>query len=236
LRLQGDALLEAQLSPEERAQIQIALIRLGFLNGGADGEFGPLTRDAIRRFQEARGFPQGNFLTREHLAALLAPAPSGSQSPAPMGGPLVPVPPPSAPADTFDGPKGTGRATVVRLEKDGGVYTVPVVINGALALNFVIDSGASDVVIPADVFLTLTRTRTIQGSDIIGERTYVVADGRKVTQKTFRIRSLRVGNRIIENVEGSVGDVAGALLLGQSFLRRFKSWSFDNSTDSLILD
>ena len=46
----------------------------------------------------------------------------------------------------------------VRLEKQGGTYTVPVVINNAIRLNFILDSGASDVLIPGDVFLTLVRT------------------------------------------------------------------------------
>ena len=52
----------------------------------------------------------------------------------------------------------TGRPVKVRLEKQGGTYTVPVVINNAIRLNFILDSGASDVLIPGDVFLTLVRT------------------------------------------------------------------------------
>ena len=41
-KLTGDALAESKLTPEQLAQIQRALIALGFLNGEADGEFGPL--------------------------------------------------------------------------------------------------------------------------------------------------------------------------------------------------
>jgi hypothetical protein len=40
-------------------------------------------------------------------------------------------------------------------------------------------AGATDVSVPADVFLTLKRTGTIKDSDVIGEQTYVLADGSK---------------------------------------------------------
>jgi hypothetical protein len=50
-------------------------------------------------------------------------------------------------------------------------------IIGAITLNFLVDSGATDVAIPADVVSTLIRTGTIESSDFIGTRTYVLADG-----------------------------------------------------------
>jgi DNA invertase Pin-like site-specific DNA recombinase len=69
----------------------------------------------------------------------------------------------------------------------------------------------------------------------LGERTYVLADGSKVPSQTFRIRSLKVGNQVLENVNGSIASVNGSLLLGQSFLGRFRSWSVDNSRHALLL-
>ena len=74
----------------------------------------------------------------------------------------------------------------VPLKKDRGTFVVPVQINGAITLDFTIDSGASDVSVPADVFSTLTRTGTIKSADIIGERTYVLADGSKAQSVTFK--------------------------------------------------
>ena len=58
----------------------------------------------------------------------------------------------------------------------------------------------------------------------------------KVKSKTFRIRSLKVGDKVIENVQGSVASVNGSLLLGQSFLGRFKSWLMDNTRHVLVLE
>jgi hypothetical protein len=40
----------------------------------------------------------------------------------------------------------------------------------------------------------------------------------------------------IENVDASVGPSQGSLLLGQSFLKRFKSWSIDNTAQALLLE
>jgi hypothetical protein len=69
--------------------------------------------------------------------------------------------------------------TRLPLKTIGGTFVVPVDINGVVTLNFFIDSGASDVTVPADVFSTLKRTGTIRDSDVVGQRTYLLADGSK---------------------------------------------------------
>jgi clan AA aspartic protease (TIGR02281 family) len=122
------------------------------------------------------------------------------------------------------------------LQKRGGTFVVPVTINNTLQLSFIIDSGASDVSIPADVVLTLMRAGTIGNTDFLGKRTYQLADGSVVPSPTFRIRSLKVGDQVLENVTGNVAPPSGALLLGQSFLSRFRSWSIDNRRMVLVLE
>ena len=126
-------------------------------------------------------------------------------------------------------------ATSVPMQLEGGTYVVPVLINDAITLEFVVDSGAADVSIPADVVMTLMRTKTLNEKDFLGEQTYVLADGSKVPSQTFRIRSLKLGNKVLQNVDGSVASAQGSLLLGQSFLSRFKSWSVDNTKHVLLL-
>jgi predicted aspartyl protease len=121
------------------------------------------------------------------------------------------------------------------MQIEGSIYVVPVLINSAITLDFVVDSGATDVSIPADVVMTLMRTGTLKKSDFLGEKTYLLADGSTVPSQTFRIRSLKVGNKVLENVIGSIASVKGSLLLGQSFLSRFKSWSVDNAKHALLL-
>jgi clan AA aspartic protease (TIGR02281 family) len=133
------------------------------------------------------------------------------------------------------GQKSTSTSSTL-MKKTRGIYVVPVTINNAITLDFAVDSGASDVTIPADVVLTLMRAGTIRSTDFIGEKTYVLADGTRTKSRTFRIRSLMVGDRIVQDVVGSVAPTSGTLLLGQSFLGRFKSWSIDNSRHALVLE
>jgi len=149
--------------------------------------------------------------------------------------PPKPVKEPQVTASTPPPPPASS-AQSVPMQKHGNVYVVPVLINNAITLDFVVDSGASDVSIPADVVMTLTRAGTIRSSDFLGTQRYKLADGSEVPSQTFRIRSLKVGDRILENVIGSIAPVQGSLLLGQSFLGRFKSWSIDNSKHVLVLE
>jgi predicted aspartyl protease len=133
---------------------------------------------------------------------------------------------------------GSGVAATgqeVRLEKAEGTYAVPVLINRAITLKFVLDSGASDVLIPADVFLTLLRTGTVSERDFLGSQTYSLADGSKLKGARFIIRELKVGDHVATNVVASVGPVSGDLLLGLSFLSRFGAVTLDNERHVLIL-
>ena len=125
--------------------------------------------------------------------------------------------------------------TIVPMISDGGTFRVPVTINDELTLKFVIDSGAADVSVPADVVMTLLRTGTITDADFLGKQTYQLADGSTVPSQQFLIRTLKVGDATLENVVGSIAPVAGGLLLGQSFLSRFNTWSIDNHQQALIL-
>jgi hypothetical protein len=163
------------------------------------------------------------LLKPQGTASAPPPPPTTTESPIVAQPPLVESPTSSA-------------SIAIPMHIDGGTYVVPVLINDAITLEFVVDSGAADVSIPADVVMTLMRTGTLRKSDFLGQKTYVLADGSKVPSETFLIRSLKVGNKVLENVNASVAPVQGELLLGQSFLSRLKSWSVDNTKHALIFE
>ncbi len=121
------------------------------------------------------------------------------------------------------------------MARENGVLKVPVHINGVISLKFVIDSGASEVQISKDVFLTLIRAETIGEQDFLPGKTFVLADGTKVKSDRFILRSIKVGESTFSNIEASVGGLDAALLLGQSFLSRFNEWKIDNKNQKLIL-
>ena len=147
-----------------------------------------------------------------------------------------PIDSPEAGSTPVEGglPPPSGQS--VSMKKEGGTYAVPVKINDSFTLDFVVDSGSADVSVPADVVLTLMRMNTIRPNDFLGNRTYQLADGSTLPSPTFRIRSLKVGGRVVENVIGNVANVESSPLLGQSFLERFKSWKIDNKRHALVLE
>jgi clan AA aspartic protease (TIGR02281 family) len=121
------------------------------------------------------------------------------------------------------------------MQRDGETYVVPVRINGAITLPFTVDSGASDVLIPVDMVLTLARTGTIARDDCIGNQTHTLADGSTIKSVQFVLRELQVGDQVIRNVTASLGPVKSNPLLGRSFLSRFTSWTLDNDRHALVL-
>jgi serine/threonine protein kinase len=63
-----------KLSPQDRTRIQVALTSLGFDTHGADGVFGPRSREMILGWQQARKQPATGFLTDAQQQALLGEA------------------------------------------------------------------------------------------------------------------------------------------------------------------
>ena len=139
---------------------------------------------------------------------------------------------PSAPVSVLS---GTLNAEELPLVKAGGVYELSVEINGVLKLPFVLDSGAAEVNMPADVVMTLLRTGTIKETDFLPGATYVLADGSKLKSPRFIIRRLQIGQHSITNVSASVGNVPSTPLLGQSLLAKLGTWGIDNQRQVLII-
>jgi clan AA aspartic protease (TIGR02281 family) len=126
--------------------------------------------------------------------------------------------------------------TTAPFHRRSGVFVVPALLNGSTEAYFVVDSGASHVQIPQEIADELTRQGSLGASDSLGDRAFVVADGRKLTQRTIRLRSIRIGNRTMDNVLASVGAPHSQTLLGQSLLRRLNWWKIDNVNNAIELE
>jgi hypothetical protein len=98
------------------------------------------------------------------------------------------------PGKTNLGSTNRGGAEEIPLRGESGTYRVPVAVNGLPPIEFVLDSGASVVSLPAEIVLTLLRTGTLSSSDFIGKTTLVLADG-----STYQVSSLGYGNSKLEN-------------------------------------
>lgn len=125
---------------------------------------------------------------------------------------------------------------MAQFHRMGGVFVLPAVLNGTAKSCFVVDSGAASVQIPQEAADELMRNGTLDQKDFLGDRAIVVADGRKLVQKTIRLRSIQVGDRTMDNVLATVGAPHSQALLGQSLLRRLNSWKIDNVRNTIELE
>ncbi len=128
-----------------------------------------------------------------------------------------------------------GGKDEIALEARNGALYVPAVVDEAISLKFIVDSGASDVCIPLDVAQTLIRMGKMTKADDRGAGISELANGSRTPSERVIIHSIEVGGHEVKNVLASVTTIRGNLLLGQSFLRRFKSWSIDNNRRVLVL-
>jgi hypothetical protein len=141
----------------------------------------------------------------------------------------APAPPPP------DEPPPMGQKSV-RLTSVGEQNVVPITLNGVVTLNAFIDSGADAIVIPADAFSKLESNQTLAAEDHLGTTTVMLASGAQSEAKIIRIRTLKVGDVKVSDVIAVVGSKDSPTLLGQTFLRKFRSWSIDNHRHTLNLD
>ena len=125
---------------------------------------------------------------------------------------------------------------IVAVEPHAGAFVVPVVLNDVLTAKFIVDSGAADVSITEDMVSTLMKSGTMTGTDHLGSKTYMLADGTMLQGKIYRMASVRIGGMVMEDVTVRIAAANSSLLLGQSFLRRLKSWSMDNARQVMIIN
>ena len=124
----------------------------------------------------------------------------------------------------------------VAVEPLYGAFVVPVVLNDVITAKFIVDSGAADVSITEDMVSALMKSGTMTGADLLGSKTYMLADGTMLQGKIYRMASVRIGEMVMEDVTVRIAAANSGLLLGQSFLRRLKSWSMDNARQVMIIN
>jgi tetratricopeptide (TPR) repeat protein len=76
----------------------------------------------------------------------------------------------AGPSNVARKPVGTAAELEnISMGKSGGVYVVYVRFNDTITLPAIVDSGAADVSVPADIVSTLMRTNTITDEDFLGQ-------------------------------------------------------------------
>jgi len=117
-----------------------------------------------------------------------------------------------------------------------GTYFVDVAIDDTCCFKMLLDTGATDVSVPLPLWYAMLKGGHITEADHIGVANYHTANG-VVQGLRFRMPPLTIAGITVNNVIGSVSknDTGTTILLGQSFLQKFKAWQIDNTTGQLIL-
>jgi clan AA aspartic protease (TIGR02281 family) len=128
------------------------------------------------------------------------------------------TPLPARAAPSGGGPRDAqapGETYYIRVQRAGTNMMVNVRLNNSVTAPFLIDTGASDVLVPAALAKRL-------GLSLEGARTqrYSTANG-VVEQKVVMLRSVAVGDAVVEDVPASVSDGMSVGLLGLSFFNHF---------------
>lgn len=129
-----------------------------------------------------------------------------------------------------------GNVSKIKMLEFGGVYHIPILINGVEML-FVFDTGASLISISSAEATFLYKQGKLSHEDIQGEIELMDANGDINVGAKVNLREVTIGDQKLENVEATVIDNPNApILLGQSALGRFGKIQIDYQNGFLIME
>ena len=112
--------------------------------------------------------------------------------------------------------EGEARETMLERRSDGHFY-VDAEVNGEL-VNFVIDTGATDVVLPVDTARRLGISFSESEFVVIGRG----ASG-PVRGKVIKLDKVSVDGKAVRNIDAAIAEGLDQPLLGQAYLSRISS-------------
>lgn len=127
--------------------------------------------------------------------------------------------------------KIVAKEKIKMTKTESGIYEIPISINGTVTMNFIMDTGASEMFITYDILSTLIKNKTIDDSDILEGKSYMVATGEINRNVRFNIKEIKLGSTVIKNIECAVAEnLEAPILLGSNVLSRLGKvmLDFDN--------
>jgi aspartyl protease family protein len=128
------------------------------------------------------------------------------------------------------------KKTILRMENDDGVKYVWIEING-LRLRFIFDTGASSICISSSEASVLYRQGTLLKDDILDVQYFQDATGTISAGTRINLKTVKIGDRTLNNIEATVIDNNQApLLLGQTAFEKFGKISIDNDKGEITFE
>lgn len=126
-------------------------------------------------------------------------------------------------------------ATIPMKSKGSGTYEVSCKVND-LKLNFIFDTGASDISISQTEALFMLKNEYLAEADIKGKEKYMDANGDISVGTKILLKKVEIGGLILRNVSASVVNNKNApLLFGQSALSKYGKIIIDNKKSEITI-
>lgn len=125
-----------------------------------------------------------------------------------------------------------GTTQVLHLSKSaGGLYSTTCELNGSVRAEFFIDTGCSTTTISEREAFVLLMNGSLTEDDFVAWGRYILADGSIMETPTVRLKTFKVGDTVLHNVEVSINK--SVTLLGQNVLSRLCKISIDYEQNTL---
>lgn len=113
----------------------------------------------------------------------------------------------------------------IEMKSINGIYQIPCKVNGIL-MNFVFDTGATDVTISVVEANFLLKQGLLEKKDFLGNVNYEMANGEIIEGTKINLKTIEIGGIILEDISASVIYKQNSpLLLGQSALSKLGQYS-----------
>ena len=114
----------------------------------------------------------------------------------------------------------TNAQTKIIMKKMNGIFKIPCKIQD-VEMEFILDTGASDVSISLTEALFLIKNGNISKYNLLGYSEAQLANGDIIENTKLLIDNLKIGNVELENIKATIVHNSNApLLLGQSVLKK----------------
>lgn len=128
------------------------------------------------------------------------------------------------------GDKTTSEIKMIRYLQQG--FKLKLEIDG-LEKYFLLDTGASDLIINKETEKELLKRKSITKDDYCGTENYIMANGESVNAKLVWLKNIKIGDYTVSRVKAAIIDEG--MLCGVSFLNLFDKWNIDGKNGILIL-
>jgi clan AA aspartic protease (TIGR02281 family) len=125
--------------------------------------------------------------------------------------------------------------TVIKMKREGGISIIPCKVNG-LNLNFIFDTGASDVSLSMTEANFMLKNGYLSINDIIGSNKFKDASGNINEGVIINLREIEIGGLKLYDIKASiVKNNKAPLLLGQTAIGKLGKIQLDLASNSLTI-